>query len=64
MTNSILRLDTNMMVSHVVSDVETASDRVCYLTGNTAPRVKAALKDIPVRFSLMPLQSRKIRIAA
>lgn len=64
MSNTILRLEADMMISHVTSDVETASDRVSFLTGNTAPRVKEALKEIPVRFSLMAAPSRKIRLAA
>lgn len=64
MSNSILRLDATMMISHVTAEAETATDRVAYLTGNTAPRVKQALEATPLRFSLMPSPARKIRIAA
>ena len=64
MSMPTLRLEADMMISQVMPAVETASDRVSYLTGNAAPRVKEALKVIPLRFSLMPVQSRKIRIAA
>lgn len=64
MNNSILRLGPDMMISHVTVEAETASDRVSFLTGNTSPRVKEALKEIPLRFSLIAAPARKIRIAA
>jgi hypothetical protein len=64
MSNSILRLEADMMISHVTADAETATDRVAFLTGNTAPRVKEALEKMPVRFSLVTAPSRKIRVAA
>ena len=64
MSNTILRLEEDMMISHVVAEAETATDRVAYLTGNTAPRVKEALGNTPLRFSLVAPTTRKIRIAA
>jgi hypothetical protein len=64
MSNSILRLEADMMISHGTVDAVTASDRVSYLTGNTSPRVKDALKTLPLRFSLMSAPARKIRVAA
>ena len=64
MSNTILRLEEDMMISHVVAEAETATDRVAYLTGNTAPRVKEALENTPLRFSLVAPTTRKIRIAA
>lgn len=64
MNNSILRLEADMMISHVTAGTETATDRVAYLTGNTAPRVKDALERTPLRFSLVAPTARKIRVAA
>ncbi len=64
MSNSILRLEADMMISHVTAEAETATDRVAYLTGNTAPRVREALENTPLRFSLVAPTARKIRVAA
>ncbi len=64
MNTPILRLEADMMISHVTAEAETATDRVAYLTGNTSPRVKDALEHIPLRFSLVAPSTRKIRVAA
>lgn len=64
MNTSILRLEADMKISHVTAEAETATDRIAYLTGNTAPRVKEALENTPLRFSLVAPTTLKIRVAA
>nr|WP_325248467.1 hypothetical protein [Amylibacter sp.] len=64
MSNSPLRLETDMMTNVVVYAVETASERVYSLIGYPIPTVVARLKETPLRFSLKAQPLRKIKIAA
>lgn len=57
-----LQLDSDLISAPNTAVYDTATDRICRLTGTPTPRVLVALAKTPLRFSLVTPKLRKIRV--